>query len=210
MRTSADLHEGTAITPSAQTALRRSDCSHVPVVPEAETKPNPPQKKKKSKIVISFNIIKGVYIFMLLPYHIHGIVTPSYSPYASKYLPYKTVDHGVEFMFGLLLISGWLSNATFKNEMTQKQYVKKKLVRLMPAYIIAMMVTLISILLIARNDIYVWIQYGLDILTIGGWNPMLIWWTQNRPLWFISMLLTYHYVAPKYLKWLRNKKNDKL
>lgn len=108
------------------------------------------------------------------------------------------------------MISGWLSNATFKDTMSAKEHVKKKLIRLMPAYVIALLVTLICILLTARNNIGVWIQFVLELLVIGGWNPFLIWYSVNLPLWFISMLLTYHCLSPKYLKWLRNDKTSNL
>ena len=57
-----------------------------------------PQEQKRL-VIISYNIIKGIYILFLLPYHIHWMSIPSHSPYASKYLPYDTLDHGLEYMY---------------------------------------------------------------------------------------------------------------
>jgi hypothetical protein len=38
---------------------------------------------------------------------------------------------------------------------------------------------------------------------MGSWNPALLFWTRNRPLWFISVLLTYHYCSTGFLNWIR-------
>lgn len=47
-------------------------------------------------------------------------------------------------------------------------------------------------------------QFILDLPTMGSWNPALLFWTRNRPLWFISTLLTYHYCSTGYLNWIRS------
>ena len=129
------------------------------------------------------------------------------------FLVYVTKPNAIGLIrFGILLISGWLSNATFKDTMGAKEHIKRKMIRLLPPYIIALLVTLICIVLTQRNNIGVWIQFALELLTIGGWNPLMIWYSVNLPLWFISMLLTYHCLSPIYLKWLRheNTSNAKL
>ena len=64
-----------------------------------EESKTPQEQKQKGLVIISYNIIKGIYILFLLPYHIHGMSIPSHSPYASQYLPYDTVDHGLEYMY---------------------------------------------------------------------------------------------------------------
>lgn len=142
-------------------------------------------KATKRRIIIGYNIIKGVYIFLLVPFHISSVMEPSSSIYLSDYLPFDTVNHGVEYMMGLLLISGWLSNMTFPEGQTRKYYVDKKLRRLLPAYILAMIPTLLSIICLHRDEWTFWAQFALDMCTVGGWNPMLIWWSANRPLWFV-------------------------
>jgi len=75
---------------------------------------------------------------------------------------------------------------------------------------VAMVPTVISIACLHPTEWQFWVQYALDLLTVGGWNPMLIWWSANRPLWFISLLLSYHYVAPRYLSWLRKESTSTL
>ena len=43
-------------------------------------------------------------------------------------------------------------------------------------------------------------QLLLEFLTIGGWNPAVLSWSQNPPLWFASTVLTWHYVSPAFLR----------
>merc|ERR1719401_1959951 len=50
-------------------------------------------------------------------------------------------------------------------------------------------------------------QYALEALTLGAWNPRLIWVSSNRPLWFMSVLLFFHYTAPYFLPLIKNVEN---
>ena len=90
----------------------------------------------EQKVNRSFNLIKVLYIFLLIPYHITCVadVVKNNPTYASYYLPYKTTGHGLEYMAGLLFISGWLSHATTKPGAKFIDQMKKKLLRLLPAY----------------------------------------------------------------------------
>jgi len=174
-----------------------------------------------TKVIRAFNIIKVLYIFFLIPYHITVATSPpvviNNPAYASYYLPYNVSDHGLEYMAGLLFISGWLSHATTKPGTTFIDLVKKKLLRLLPSYYIgAIPMTLLCIVyesLTGNLDntlggtTGVGIQFFLELLTLGSWNPALDFWTRNRPLWFISTLLTYHYCSPFYLPWIRSFKS---
>jgi len=166
------------------------------------------------KVIRAFNIIKVIYIFMLIPYHITvvaNVVTNNRS-YPSYDLPYPTTDHGLEYMAGLLFISGWLSHATTKPGTTFIEQMKKKLLRLLPTYYIgAIPLTLFCILYEAAvgklngpsGNTGIAVEFVLELFTFGSWNPALLFWTRNRPLWFISVLLTYHYCSTYYLTWVR-------
>ena len=103
----------------------------------------------------------------------------------------------------MMLISGWLSSATWKDA-SWGDHMRKKVARLIPPYIVAVFFTALPLALQCTSWRCV-VQYGLEILTIGGWNPLLSWWTMNRPLWFLSTLLTYHYVSPFFLRWMRRR-----
>ena len=174
-----------------------------------------------AKVIRSFNIIKAMFIFLLVPYHITVVarLVPSVPSYASFYLPYPTTYHGLEFMMGLLFISGWLSHATTKPGITFSELMKKKLLRLLPAYYIGGIVfTWVCIVWEASTGnlhgpsggLGVGIQFALELLTLGSWNPALLFWTRNRPLWFISTLLCYYYFLPIYLPWVRGLKSTKI
>ena len=43
----------------------------------------------------------------------------------------RNVDHGVELMMGMMLISGWLSSATWKDA-SWANHMQKKVARLIP------------------------------------------------------------------------------
>jgi len=156
-----------------------------------------------SKAVVSFDRVKACYIFVLVGFHQQLLNAPNHRVQLAHYLPYRTVDHGVELMMGMMLISGWLSSATWKDA-SWANHMLKKVSRLIPPYIVAVVFTAVPLALECDG----WeglLQYGLEILTIGGWNPLLSWWTMNRPLWFLSTLLTYHYVSPFFLRWTRRQ-----
>lgn len=174
-----------------------------------------------AKVIRSFNIIKAMFIFLLVPYHITVVarLVPGVPSYASYYLPYPTTYHGLEFMMGLLFISGWLSHATTKPGITFSELMKKKLLRLLPAYYIGGIVfTWVCIVWEASTGnlhgpsggLGVGIQFALELLTLGSWNPALLFWTRNRPLWFISTLLCYYYFLPIFLPWVRGLKSTKI
>jgi peptidoglycan/LPS O-acetylase OafA/YrhL len=156
-------------------------------------------------VVESFDRAKALYIFFLVGFHQQFLRTssPETSIYISDHLPYTTVDHGVEFMMGLLLISGWLSSATWKNA-SWWDHMSKKVGRLAPPYIVAVVVTVPAVAILGTS----WwqgLQFLLEIITLGGWNPSLQFNSFNRPLWFISTLLSYHYVSPFYLRFIRQR-----
>jgi len=155
-----------------------------------------------SKAVVSFDRTKAFYIFTLVAFHQVFLKAPSHSVQISQHLPYETVDHGVEMMMGMSLISGWLSSSTWKN-ISWKEHMTKKVARLIPAYIVAVAITGISLMM--RGTWVRVFHFALDCVTLGGWNPYLIWWSCNRPLWFISTLLTYHYLSPPFLRWTRRR-----
>lgn len=46
-------------------------------------------------------------------------------------------------------------------------------------------------------------QFLLEVVTLGPWNPAMIWWTSNLPLWFMNTLLAYYYVSWHFIRWLR-------
>ncbi|CAE7674105.1 PFP-BETA1, partial [Symbiodinium necroappetens] len=153
--------------------------------------------------IVSFDRTKALYIFILVGFHQIFLKASSRSIQLSEHLPYETVDHGVEMMMGMSLISGYLSSATWK-DVSWSEHMRKKVARLIPPYIAALAVTGLSAAMTCRTTTCA-AQLALDCLTLGGWNPMLIWWTSNRPLWFISTLLTYHYVSPFFLAWIRRR-----
>ena len=78
----------------------------------------------EQKVNRAFNIIKVLYIFFLVPYHITCVadVVSNNPVYASYYLPYQTTGHGLEYMAGRLLISGWLSHTTTK-QMKERSFL---------------------------------------------------------------------------------------
>jgi len=153
--------------------------------------------------ILSFDRYKAGYILVLVGFHQHLLTNPRHSIQISAHLPYQTVDHGVELMMGMLLITGWLSSATWK-ENTWKGHMKKKVSRLMPPYIMTLVLTAIPVAASCRSWTC-WFQFSLECTTFSGWNPALIWWTYNRPLWFMSTVLTYHYASPFYLRWIRKR-----
>ena len=161
-----------------------------------------------SKAVVSFDRVKACYIFVLVGFHQQLLNAPNHRVQLAHYLPYRTVDHGVELMMGMMLISGWLSSATWKDA-SWANHMLKKVSRLIPPYIVAIVFTAVPLAL-ERDGWECLLQYGLEILTIGGWNPLLSWWTMNRPLWFLSTLLTYHYVSPFFLRWTRRQSVGRL
>ncbi|CAE7528026.1 PFP-BETA1 [Symbiodinium pilosum] len=156
-----------------------------------------------SKAVVSFDRVKAFYILGLVGFHQSLLNAPNHRVQVSHYLPYPTIDHGVELMMGMMLISGWLSSATWKDA-TWADHMRKKVARLIPPYIVAVCFTALPLVL-AYQSWHNLLQYVLEILTVGGWNPFLTFWTANRPLWFLSTLLTYHYVSPFFLRWTRRQ-----
>jgi len=156
-----------------------------------------------ASVIESFDRAKALYIFMLVGLHQRflRITSPENSLSVSDHLGYDTVDHGVELMMALMLISGWLSSATWKDN-GWHEHMRKKVARLIPAYIVAVVITLVPVVLMGRNwwDVF---EFTLEMLTLGGWNPALEWTSFNRPLWFISTLLSYHYVSPLFLPKVR-------
>ena len=54
------------------------------------------------------------------------------------------------------------------------------------------------------------VQLCLEFLTLGGWNPAVLSWSQNPPLWVGSTVLTYHYAAPTFLRWTHQRSSAQL
>jgi len=168
----------------------------------ADFKPTPPAGVTKCAI-LSFDRYKAIYILCLVGFHQHLLSNPGHNVHMSARLPYQTVNHGVEMMMGMLLMTGWLSSATWK-EATWKDHMKRKLSRLIPPYIVALFLTLLPVAWQCRQWTC-WLQYALECTTLAGWNPALMWWTHNRPLWFMSTILTYLYISPFFLRWIRKQ-----
>jgi len=169
----------------------------------------PPKPVGQPKGVIqTFDRVKVVYIFSLVLFHQRMLTAPSHSFFLSDHLPYPHIDHGVECMLGLLLISGWLSSSTWK-ELPWEQHMKKKVARLMPPFWIAVVFTVVALAFEYQSWPQI-LQCGLEGLGLGGWNPTLMWYSFNRPLWFVSTLLAYHYVSPAFLRWIRKRRPPQL
>jgi len=168
----------------------------------ADLKPPKPRGAPRSAVQ-TFDRVKAIYIFSLVGFHQQMLAARAHSVYMSDHLPYETMDHGVEIMMGLFLISGWLSSMTWK-QLSWKDHMRKKVGRLMPPYIVATVLTIIPVIL-NDSDWSDVAQYILECLTLGGWNPTLMWTSSNRPLWFISTLLSYHYISPFFLPWIRRR-----
>eukprot|EP00442_Polarella_glacialis_P019671 CAMPEP_0115087440 /NCGR_PEP_ID=MMETSP0227-20121206/23288_1 /TAXON_ID=89957 /ORGANISM="Polarella glacialis, Strain CCMP 1383" /LENGTH=473 /DNA_ID=CAMNT_0002477301 /DNA_START=67 /DNA_END=1488 /DNA_ORIENTATION=- len=151
--------------------------------------------------ILSFDRYKACYILSLIGFHQYLLSNPSHNIQLSSFMPYPTVDHGVEMMMGMLLITGWLSSATWK-EASWRDHMKKKVSRLIPPYIMALVLTALPLCLRCR-EWTCFFQYGLECTTLAGFNPALMWWTNNRPLWFLSTILCYHYASPFFLRWIR-------
>ena len=64
-------------------------------------------------------------------------------------LPYHTIDNTVQYMAGLLLISGWLSHATYRSS-TYRAFARKKLLRLLPAYFFALPMAMLAFGVLSR------------------------------------------------------------
>jgi peptidoglycan/LPS O-acetylase OafA/YrhL len=153
--------------------------------------------------ILSFDRYKAIYILSLVGFHQHLLGNPTHKVQVSSFIPYTTVDHGVELMMGMLLITGWLSSATWK-EASWKDHMKKKVARLIPPYAMALILTAAPVLIRCSEWTCIF-QYLLECTTLAGWNPALMWWTNNRPLWFLSTALTYHYASPFFLRWIRKR-----
>lgn len=46
-------------------------------------------------------------------------------------------------------------------------------------------------------------QFVLEVFTLGPWNPAMIWWSNNLPLWFMNTLLAFYYISWHFIKWIR-------
>lgn len=179
-----------------------------------------------SETIKSFQTIKVIYIFLLIPYQItisSGYIKnhPSYASYDLKYEHYHghSTDHGLEYMMGLLLIAGYLSYTTTKPDFSSVEFMKKKLLRLLPSYYFgAIPLTLLCIIMEginynASDDVSITCiigQFILECLTLGSWNPLQLIYTRNRPLWFISVLMMFHYTSPYYFPWLKHQNTSNL
>jgi len=148
--------------------------------------------------IVSFDRAKVLYIFYLVAMHQTLLAARSQ---AVHLLAYPTVHCGTETMMGLLLISGWVASMTWKDG-TWKDYMKKKALRLLPAYYIAVIITLVPVMMENSGPAEI-SEYALEVLTLGAWNPRLMWVSKNRPLWFMSVLLLFHYTAPFFLPLIR-------
>jgi len=162
----------------------------------------PPRVAGEPKgFIITFDCVKAIYIFFLVAFHQKLLVAPVNSIYVSDHFPYETIDHGVEPMMALLLISGWLSSQTWR-DVQWSVHMRKKVLRLLPPYFIGWIFTSIPVVATVRSWPGV-VQYLLEGFALGGWSPALQWTSCNRPLWFVSCLLCYHYVSPSFLRWIR-------
>merc|ERR1719454_1845062 len=94
--------------------------------------------------ILSFDRYKAIYILSLVGFHQHLLGNPTHKVQVSSFMPYTTVDHGVELMMGMLLITGWLSSATWK-EASWKDHMKKKVARLIPPYAMALILTAVPL-----------------------------------------------------------------
>lgn len=58
------------------------------------------QKKNQSQKIRSFDVIKSVYVYMLLPIHLTNLMhwVHNNDSYVSSFLPYEATDHGQEFI----------------------------------------------------------------------------------------------------------------
>lgn len=153
--------------------------------------------------ILSFDRYKAIYILKLVGFHQLFLGNPTHKVQLANFVPYSTEDHGVELMFGMLLITGWLSSATWK-DMPWKDHMKKKVARLIPPYIMTVILTAVPVAMTCREWTCVF-QYVTECTTLAGWNPASMWWTCNRPLWFLSTVLTYHYASPWYLRWIQKR-----
>jgi hypothetical protein len=48
------------------------------------------------------------------------------------------------------------------------------------------------------------VEWVLEVLTLGPWNPAMFWWTSNVPLWFMNTLLWYYYLSWWFIRWIRS------
>ncbi len=58
------------------------------------------QNKNQSQKIRSFDVIKCIYVYMLIPIHLTNLMqwVKKNDAYVSSYVPYEATDHGQEFI----------------------------------------------------------------------------------------------------------------
>ena len=145
-------------------------------------------------------VIYDILLVLLLP---ELVGTSGYHLSIASCIPYVKGEHGLEGVQALLLLTGWLSSLMWK-DVPWSEHMTRRVARLLPPYLVAVALTG-AVVAITCNYGACWAQLLLEAGTLGGWNPLILWLSQNRPLWFVSTVMTYHYLSPFYLRWLRHR-----
>jgi hypothetical protein len=84
-----------------------SDEKVAEVVPPARLVAMATDQKKMNSKIRSFDVIKSLYVFLLLPIHLTNLMSwvKKNDAYASTYLPYEVTDHGQEYIMVQSLIA---------------------------------------------------------------------------------------------------------
>lgn len=79
------------------------------IVPPARLVAIAAAPKTMNSKIRSFDVIKSLYVFLLLPIHLTNLMSwvRKNDTYASTYLPYKTTDHGQEYIMVRFLVLVW-------------------------------------------------------------------------------------------------------
>ena len=185
-----DFLSKTSSTPSLS-RQRPSNDDRI-VTPSQELAPQP---------VLTLERVKQIYDFLLFGLLLEFLIAPSCAAYLSSSDKHAGDHHGFEYTQALLLVTGWVLSLTWKN-VSWWDHMTMVLTHLLPFYSITMAITAIATALDRQQEACV-SQLLLETLTLGAWNPALLWSTYNRPLWLLSTMLSFLYVAPAYLRWIR-------
>ena len=93
-------------------------------------------EKLKFGRLYCFDLVKGIYIVLLVVIHATNMLNISASTpaYPAESVPTIRGSNNSfqEFLFGIYLISGWLANTTMNFDLGSKTHLKKKVERLLP------------------------------------------------------------------------------
>ena len=133
-----------------------------------------------------------------------------YIPFPNSILPlFSWGSAGVQFFF---VLSGFLAGHSFEKKVDEKAYYKKRAIRILPAYYIAVIGSILFRHLVLKDvtfDIFKigWIRYVLGLNTILPSDNYYLW-NNTYGLWTMSCFIWFYIMAPVIFKLIKTLKNS--